>query len=130
MICLSKSKLQPKSEANPTFFTDQPLASPLEQTSSSYSTKSNYQSACNIDLKSAQNGSFSPDIPICPLISKLSSLDGSVGNLNNLIHSSSGNGACPAACLVKFSAFYSKSVLSTGGRGEREVRVWIAKLLF
>jgi len=45
-------------------------------------------------------------LPICPLINKLSNRDGSAGNLYNLIHSSSGNGGCPAAALVRFSAFY------------------------
>jgi hypothetical protein len=77
-------------------------AFPSQQTSSSYSTKNNYQSAYNIDLISK----FKRNLPICPLTSKLSNRDGSAGNLNNFIHSSSGNGACPAACLVTFSAFY------------------------
>ena len=35
----------------------------------------------------------------------LSNLDGSVGNLNNFCHSSSGNGACFDSALAAFSAF-------------------------
>lgn len=59
--------------------------------------KHNYQSAYSIDLKLVWYANL---VPICPLINKLSNLDGSAGSLNNLIHSSSGRAACPAAILV------------------------------
>jgi len=67
--------------------------------------KNTYRSAYNIDLIISTLVSDG-NLPICPLINKLSNRDGSAGNLYNLIHSSSGNVACPAAALVTFSAFY------------------------
>lgn len=41
----------------------------------------------------------------CLLFNKVSSLPGSCGNLNNLCHSSSGNGVCLANALLAFSDF-------------------------
>jgi hypothetical protein len=80
----------------------------------------NYQFACNIDLpvspsvKKETPGRVGKEglggwVPIWLLIKRDSRRDGSAGSLKSLIHSSSGRGGCPAAALVTFSAFSTKS---------------------